>query len=85
MGDASPISKWFGVNGSKSDISSLTEAKGRPLQTDSTSQRNVWRLPLVNMRCFTIAFNPVLTHLTKDSHTSPIHGLAGGLKIHSRF
>ena len=26
-----------------------------------------------------------MTDLTKDSHNPPIHGLAGGLKIHSRF
>ena len=44
FGDASPMSTWFGLNGLKSDISSLIEVMGRPFKTDSTSQRNVWRL-----------------------------------------
>ena len=69
IGDASPISEWFGVNGSKSVISSLIEVKGRPFKTDSFLQRNAWRLSSVNMQYFTIAFNLVLTDSTKDFHT----------------
>ena len=37
FGDASPMSKWFGVNRSMSDVSLLIEVKGRPFKTDSTS------------------------------------------------
>ena len=37
FGDASPMSKLFGVNRSMSDVSLLIEVKGRLFKTDSTS------------------------------------------------
>ena len=61
------------MNGLKSDVNSLIEVNRHPLKTDSTSKTNVWRHFSLNVR----SFNLLLTDLTKDSHTPPIHGLAG--------
>ena len=58
---------------------------GRPFKTNCTLQINVWRLSSVNVQYFPIAFNMVLTDLTKDSHIPHIHRLAGVLKMHSIF
>ena len=63
------------MNGLKSDVNSLIEVNRLPFKTDSTSKTNVSRHFFLNVR----SSNPLLTDLTKDSHTPPIQGLAGGL------
>ena len=85
FGLAVPVKKWFGVNASKSLMSSLRGVKDRPFMIDLISVKYVcnvsslkrWFLVIV-LKCFFVIF-------TIASMAPFIHGLTGGLKFQLIF
>ena len=84
FGLAVPVRKWFGVNASKSLMSSLRGVKDRPFKIDSISVKCVQcflvkkMISLIVFQCFFVIF-------TIASMAPFIHGLTGGLKFQLIF
>ena len=80
--DDRPIRKWFGVSGSKSSISSLTDVIGLLFTVLSIYNNSMFNVPSCNNRYLTTAFKHPLVIFTRDSIAPPIHGHFGWLNIH---
>ena len=82
LGDDWLIRKEFGVSGSKSLMSSLTEVKGILFTMISISNNSVCNASSCHNRSLTTAFKHLLVIVTRASIAPPIHGLFGGLNIY---